>query len=169
MKVSLSRRSASKDCTKTYFSRKGCVDLFLAFLETHITYFIWVQHILPSHSISGWICNSLFSFFPTSKYVQNWTWSEHSNQPCLRNDGKWRFLGNPSVSKIVQRQELIEEMLDKEIERKLRTTTTTKKTFKKWLIHEIRPYLPVTDNAYFFAHLSQPQLEYIPLRFFWLW
>lgn len=75
-----SRLSGAKGYAKASFSRRGSDELFPSLLETHITYFIWVQHILPSHSISGWICYSLSSFFPTSKYVQEWTGSECSYQ-----------------------------------------------------------------------------------------
>lgn len=102
MKVSLSRLSGAKGCTKASFSRRNSDKLFPGLLETHITYFIWVQHILLSHSISGWICYSLSSFLPTSKYVQEWTGSECSYQSSLKNDGKWRFLNNPFSSKLVQ-------------------------------------------------------------------
>lgn len=87
VKVGLSRFPGAKDCTK-HFSRRGSDELFPGILETHITYFIWVQHILPSHSTSGWICYSLFSFFPISKYVQERTASEYSYQPSLKNGGK---------------------------------------------------------------------------------
>lgn len=75
---SLSGLSGAKDCTKASSSRRGSDELFPGLLETHITYFIWVQHILPSHSVSGWIYYSLSSFLPTSKYVQEWTGSECS-------------------------------------------------------------------------------------------
>lgn len=103
MKVSLSGLSGANGCTKAvFFSRRGSDELFPGLLETHITYFIWVQHILPSHSISGWICYSLSSFLPTSKYVQGWTGSECSYQPSLKSDGKRRFLNDPFSFKIVQ-------------------------------------------------------------------
>ena len=98
---SLSGLSGAKGCTKASFSSRDS-ELFPGFLGTHITYFIWVQHILPSHSVSGCICYSLSSFFPTSKYVQEWTGSECSYHPSLKNDGKLRFLNNPFSSKIVQ-------------------------------------------------------------------
>lgn len=102
VKVGLSGFPGAKGCTKNSFSSRGSDELFPGILETHITYFIWVQHILPSHSISGWICYSLSSFFPISKYVQEWTASEYGYQPSLKNDGKWRFLSNPFSFKNVQ-------------------------------------------------------------------
>lgn len=100
--VCLSRPSGAKDCTKASFSWRDSVELCPGLLETHIAYFKWAQHTLPSHSISDWICYRLSSFFLTSKYVQELPQSGCSYQLSLKNDGKQRILNNPVSSKIVQ-------------------------------------------------------------------